>query len=303
LAGGGTADGADGDAPAQVNDAEAAGAGAAAADSVAAGPAASRVPAAVSEAGPLGSAFEAAVIPEWLEPARRTAATVPAGRLSRLLPPERGGRRSAVLVLFGQGADGLPDLLFIERAGSLRSHAGQPSFPGGALDPEDGDPLGEGPVNAALREAWEETGLDPSGVEVFGRLPDLYIPVSDFVVTPVLGWWRRESPVGPVDPAEVASVFRASLAELSDPANRAMLRHPSGHTGPAFDVDGHLIWGFTAGVVDRLLYHCGWERPWDTSRRLELSEQAIRRSLRERDRVQRERAERAERAERERGRC
>ncbi|WP_051940170.1 NUDIX hydrolase [Phaeacidiphilus oryzae] len=221
-------------------------------------------------------------IPDWLEPVREAARTVRPAQLSRMLPPETGGRRSAVLVLFGEGPDG-PDLLFIERARALRSHAGQPSFPGGSLDPEDGDPDGEGPVRAALREAEEETGLDPSGVVVFGRLPNLYIPVSDFVVTPVLGWWRRETPVGPVDPAEVAAVFRASVTELTDPANRASLHHPSGLTGPAFLIGDHLIWGFTAGVTDRLFHYCGWEKPWDSSRRISLSESSMRLALRERD--------------------
>ena len=63
-------------------------------------------------------------------------------QLSRFLPPADGaGRQSAVLILFGEGARG-PELLLMERAGTLRSHAGQPSFPGGALDPEDGDPAG-----------------------------------------------------------------------------------------------------------------------------------------------------------------
>ena len=214
-------------------------------------------------------------LPEWLLPVRDAAEKIEPRQLSRFLPPAEGGRRSAVLVLFGTGADGRPDLLLIERARSLRSHAGQPSFPGGALDPEDGDPRGPGPVNAALREAWEETGLDPSGVQVFGVLPDLYIPVSDFVVTPVLGWWRTPSPVGPVDPAEVAAVFRVPVDELVDPDRRARLRHPSGFRGPAFLVEGRLVWGFTAGVIDRLLHHSGLERPWDTSREIELSDDAV----------------------------
>ena len=105
----------------------------------------------------------------------------------------------------------------MERAGSLRSHAGQPSFPGGALDAEDGDPATTGPLRAALREAEEETGLDPSGVQIFGVLPKLYIPVSSFVVTPVLGWWRTPSPVGAVDLAETARVFTVPVADLTDP--------------------------------------------------------------------------------------
>ena len=209
-------------------------------------------------------------LPGWLAPVRDAAERVQPHQLSRFLPPAEGGRRSAVLVLFGEGPHG-PDLLLIERSRSLRSHAGQPSFPGGALDPQDGDPHGTGPVNAALREAQEETGLDPSGVQVFGVLPDLYIPVSDFVVTPVLGWWREPSPVSPGDPAEVAAVFRVPVAELTAPERRARLRHPSGFRGPAFLVEDRLVWGFTAGVIDRILHYSGLERPWDRTREIDLS--------------------------------
>ncbi|MGV9417343.1 NUDIX hydrolase [Streptomyces sp. NPDC003674] len=209
-------------------------------------------------------------LPDWLDPVVRAAETVQPLQLSRFLPPENGsGRQSAVLILFGEGARG-PELLLMERAVSLRSHAGQPSFPGGALDPEDGDPEGDGPLRAALREAEEETGLDPSGVQLFGVLPALYIPVSEFVVTPVLGWWREPSSVGVVDPNETARVFTVSVADLTDPANRATAVHPSGHRGPAFLVESALVWGFTAGVIDRLLHYSGWERPWDRDNQVPL---------------------------------
>jgi 8-oxo-dGTP pyrophosphatase MutT (NUDIX family) len=165
-----------------------------------------------------------------------------------------------VLVLFGEGPDG-PDLLFIERAATLRSHAGQPAFPGGAQDDTD-----DGPVEAALREATEEVGLEPAGVDILGTLPDLWLPPSGFVVTPVIAWWRDPHDVGVVDTAEVAAVARVPLAELADPANRISLTHPNGWLGPAFDVDRMLIWGFTAGLTDRLLAFGGWEVPWDRSR-------------------------------------
>ncbi|MET7639572.1 CoA pyrophosphatase [Streptomyces sp. NPDC005438] len=209
-------------------------------------------------------------LPDWLRPVSEAARTVRGSQLSRFLPPsDGGGRPSAVLVLFGQGERG-PELLLIERAHSLRSHAGQPSFPGGALDPEDGDPLGDGPLRAALREAEEETGLDPEGVQVFGVLPRLYIPVSHFVVTPVLGWWREPVAVAPVDPAETARVFPVPVAELAAPENRVTCVHPSGYQGPAFDVAEALVWGFTAGVIDRILHHAGWELPWDRDRTVRL---------------------------------
>ncbi|MEU3528624.1 CoA pyrophosphatase [Streptomyces sp. NPDC038707] len=221
-----------------------------------------------TQGGPL--TLSGAGLPDWLTPVVRVAETVEPAQLSPFLPPENGsGRQSAVLILFGEGERG-PELLLMERAGSLRSHAGQPSFPGGALDPEDGDPQGDGPLRAALREAREETGLDPSGVQIFGVLPRLYIPVSRFVVTPVLGWWREPSPVGVVDPNETARVFTVPVADLTDPANRATAIHPRGHSGPAFLVESALVWGFTAGVIDRLLHYAGWERPWDRDKRVPL---------------------------------
>lgn len=216
-----------------------------------------------------GTEISAEGVPAWLTPVVTVAGQVRAEELSRFLPPAAGGRQSAVLILFGEGESG-PDLLLMERSAALRSHAGQPSFPGGSLDPEDGDPEGDGPVRAALREAWEETGLDPAGVQIIGVLPRLYIPVSGFVVTPVLGWWRQPSPVDVVDPAETARVFRVPVADLTDPANRATLVHPSGFRGPAFEVDGALVWGFTAGLIDKILHYAGWEKPWDTERTVPL---------------------------------
>jgi 8-oxo-dGTP pyrophosphatase MutT (NUDIX family) len=182
----------------------------------------------------------------------------------QVLPPATGGRASAVLVLFAEGPGG-PDLLFIQRSKDLRLHAGQPAFPGGAVD--DGD---EGPVAAALREAVEEVGLDPGGVDVVGTLPEMFIERTGFRVVPVLGWWRQPSAVAPVDAAEVAAVERVSVAELADPDVRLMVRVPDGRTTPAFRVRGMLIWGFTAMLVDRLLVLAGWEKPWDIAKVMDL---------------------------------
>jgi hypothetical protein len=86
------------------------------------------------------------------------------------------------------------------------------------------------------------------------------------VVTPELGWWRAPSPVRAAAPAEVAAVHRVPLAELVDPANRLRVTHPSGYVGAAFHVRGMLVWGFTGGLLDRVLAIAGWERPWDAGR-------------------------------------
>jgi len=218
-------------------------------------------------------------VPDWLRRLVDALPQITGEQLSRFAPPATGGRHSAVLVLFGEGPSG-PDVLLIERAHTLRSHAGQPAFPGGALDPEDGDPAGEGPVTAALREAEEEVGLDAPTVDVLGVLPALWLPPSGFVVHPVVAFWRAPHPVGAVDAGEVAAVARVPIAELADPASRLQVTHPSGWTGPAFEVRDLLVWGFTAGLLDRLLAVGGWERPWDTTRRRPLDEQTVRLALR-----------------------
>jgi 8-oxo-dGTP pyrophosphatase MutT (NUDIX family) len=213
-------------------------------------------------------------LPEWLQPLVRAAGEVTPDQLSRFTPPDEGGRESAILILFGPGVDvrdpvpsqgPVGDVLLIERAHDMRSHPRQVAFPGGAVDPED-----DGPVAAALREAMEETGLDPAGVDVVTTLPPLFLPPSGFVVTPVLAWWREPSAVSVVDPREVASVHRVPLRELLDPANRMQVTHPSGYVGAAFRVSGLLVWGFTAGLLDRLLRLAGWEQPWDRDRFEEL---------------------------------
>ncbi|WP_426563937.1 NUDIX hydrolase [Angustibacter sp. McL0619] len=202
---------------------------------------------------------------DWLERLARVPQSAKPEDLSRFLPPEEGGRPSAVLMLFGVDDDGRPDVLLTQRADTMRSHPGQVSFPGGSLDEVD-----DGPAACAIREAVEETGLDGDGVDVLGELPALYLPPSGFVVTPVLGWWRVQSPVSAVDPAEVARVVRVPLDELLDPDNRITTRHPSGFVGPAFTVRGLFVWGFTAGLLSRVLALAGLEVPWPTERVADL---------------------------------
>ncbi|MFD0684086.1 NUDIX hydrolase [Actinomadura fibrosa] len=193
----------------------------------------------------------------------------------QVFEPAADARAAAVLILFGEGPDG-PDILLTERAATLNKHAGQPAFPGGRIDPED-----SGPVAAALREAWEEAGVDPAGVDVLCTLPELYLAHSEHRVTPVAGWWREPSDIAPGHPGEVALVARVPISELTDPANRLALRHPSGRGyGPAFRVRDMLVWGFTAALLDQVLVAGGWDRPWDTARVEELPPEVLNPALR-----------------------
>jgi 8-oxo-dGTP pyrophosphatase MutT (NUDIX family) len=204
------------------------------------------------------------VIPDWLEPVRAGAAAISASDLTRFTPPPGGdAREGAVLMLFGEGPQG-GELLLTERAHDMRSHPGQVSFPGGAVDP------GETAVAAALREAEEEIGLDPTSVEVFGRLPELWLPPSNFAVTPILGWWREPAEVSIVSHAEVHAIHHVPIDELLDPEHRVMVkvpridyRSPGFLIGPDKDV---ILWGFTGGIIARLFDYLGWTRPWDETR-------------------------------------
>jgi 8-oxo-dGTP pyrophosphatase MutT (NUDIX family) len=210
--------------------------------------------------------------PRWLTQMMRNATTAEPGWFSRFLPPDDGGRESAVLLLFGPDPDGAESLLLIERSHDMRSHPGQVALPGGATDPGDA-----GATATALREATEEVNLDPAGVEVLGLLPPLYLPPSGFVVTTVVGWWSTPAPISVGNPNEVAQVIQAPLDYLTDPAVRHTVTHPSGYRGPAFDLgDDLLLWGFTAGVVTKALELAELDRSWDRARELPLPERFLR---------------------------
>lgn len=192
-------------------------------------------------------------------------------------------RRSSVLILFG-ALDAVPatapecsvprelDVLLTRRSDTMRHHPGQIAFPGGGSEDGDADEAA-----TALREAAEETGLDPGGVDVIGALEPVHIPVSNNLVTPIVGWWRSPSEVA-ADDSESVQVFRVPVAELLDPAARGVsvlelgtrtFRGEAFELGPRFG--GHLVWGFTGILLSSVFEGLGWDEPWDRERSFELA--------------------------------
>ena len=221
-------------------------------------------------------------------PTMTAADLLPAGAPARTLPGVP--RAAAVLVLLSGGSEDAGDaggdgpgglrVVLIERS-ARGVHGGQAAFPGGGAE------AGDATASAtALREAAEEVGLDPAAVDVLGVLPALPVPVSGYLVTPVLAWQADPSALVVGDPAEVVAVHRVPLAVLADPARRVRVRGPvapaapvpptapSAATtgppaagagrwyGPGFALDGLLVWGFTALLLDALLRAAGLERAW-----------------------------------------
>lgn len=186
-------------------------------------------------------------------------------------------RHSSVLMLFGaldhtpaaSPVDTVPaalDVLLTRRSPTMRHHPGQIAFPGGGAEAMDAHPAA-----TALREAAEETGLDPTGVEVLGELPQAHVYVSNNLVTPVVGWWSLPSEIA-ADTTEAVEVFRAPVAELLDPAARGtsvIARSGSTFRGPAFRLaprfGGHIVWGLTGMLLASLFDDLGWSVPWDAA--------------------------------------
>ena len=165
--------------------------------------------------------------------------------------PDGDLREAAVLVAITDRDQ--PGVLLTERRADLRHHAGQVAFPGGRIDD------GETPAQAALREAWEEIGLDPARALVVGEV-DHYRTVTGFGVTPVVAVVPPDLKLAP-NPAEVADWFEAPLAFVLDPANQqrrmAVFRGAERHY---FEIvwNGRQIWGATAAMLVNLSRRLRW---------------------------------------------
>lgn len=186
----------------------------------------------------------------------RTAldATAPLDILVGDLDDDTGteAHEAAVLVAITDRPE--PGILFTVRREDMRTHAGQVAFPGGRIDPQDEDA-----PSAALREAWEELGLDPDQVTLCGTA-DRYRTVTGFAVTPVVGVVPPDLPLAPHED-EVADWFEAPLAFVLDPANQKRVAAEfRGRTRHYFQIDwnGRKIWGATAAMLVNLSRRLKW---------------------------------------------
>jgi 8-oxo-dGTP pyrophosphatase MutT (NUDIX family) len=185
--------------------------------------------------------------PAWLRPER-----LPDGVPFERPAPPADARPAAALVLVYPGPDGEAHLVLTERVEyGADHHSGEVSLPGGKSDPGDADT-----VATALREAEEEVGLDPdaAGVEVIGRLDALWIPPSNFLVTPIVAVAARRPAFVP-DPREVAAILEAPVAAfLPDAEPRIIDPDPRGRPlrYGAYMVEGRIVWGATAAILGQL---------------------------------------------------
>jgi 8-oxo-dGTP pyrophosphatase MutT (NUDIX family) len=178
-------------------------------------------------------------------------------RRPRVPPPGAESRRAAVLVpILVEGEDAR--VVYTVRKDDLADHAGQISFPGGSIEARDGSLL-----ETALREAEEEIDLSPELVEVVGELEEMYIPPSNFRVSPFVGLLPPEAEMV-LAPDEVEEIFTVSLRTLAaNETFRKVLWRRDGrdYEVPVFAVEGPVprnIWGATAAMTAALLARLGW---------------------------------------------
>jgi 8-oxo-dGTP pyrophosphatase MutT (NUDIX family) len=158
-------------------------------------------------------------------------------------------RRAAVLVPL-IGSQAAPDILFFERTHDVMEHKGEICFPGGSVEPHD-----DGPVAAALREAHEELAVPPHAVQIIGLLDDVETRVSNFTITPVVGFIEGQLVLEP-DPLEVARIILVPLARLLEPGVEAtQVREHEGtrRLMYSYTFDGNRVWGATGRITRALV--------------------------------------------------
>jgi len=168
-----------------------------------------------------------------------------------------GGRTEAAVLLPVHGWPDKPGLIFTERRADLRRHAGEISFPGGLQDP------GEALSQTALREAFEEIGLDPETTDLVGALPPVHTTVSGILVVPFVGM-LDSLPAFVVSEMEIEEVLTFSVSRLAEVERAVEVAREPGRVwhGFAYELEGHMIWGATGWMLHALIEVIRKEAPW-----------------------------------------
>lgn len=174
---------------------------------------------------------------------------VPSFRVNERPPDRPGSPRSGavLLLLYCKQEEG--HILLTRRTDKLQAHAGQISFPGGRREGQ------ESLLDTALRETHEEVGIDPAGIQPLGSLQTIYIPPTDFIVHPFVGWHEQPLQLRP-NPHEVAEVLEVPLSLLLNPTTyqrevwelRGLMVDV-----PFFRIGAHKVWGATAIILSEFL--------------------------------------------------
>lgn len=205
------------------------------------------------------SSPENSSIPLWLEKMRHISSWESRKPETSV---QSAPKKASVAVIFSGDAHAqtLPEdarLILTKRPSSLRKHSGQISFPGGSKDPTDDDD-----IVTALRETYEEIGVEPQELQLVTHFSAWHVPPSNFLVTPVVFYKKKHETLHVTNPVEVERILQPTVRELLQPQSRHLYAI-AGFTTSSFIWRDEIIWGFTAGVLDRLFYHMGWEIPWD----------------------------------------
>jgi 8-oxo-dGTP pyrophosphatase MutT (NUDIX family) len=160
------------------------------------------------------------------------------------MPP---GRDAAVLIMLFE-RDGEPWMVFTKRTHQVQHHKGEISFPGGARDPEDDDI-----ERTAVRETVEELGVDPSAINVVGRLDELPTFVTGYNVTPFVAVVPEQHSYRPSD-AEIDEIIELPVDELARVGRRdVIVRRGFEVETNIFETRGHFIWGLTGAILRQFL--------------------------------------------------
>lgn len=168
----------------------------------------------------------------------------------RKFKPKPDAKKSAVLILLSENQENKLQVLLTLRSENLSSHSSQISFPGGMSENN------ESPLETALRETYEEIGVEKDDIEHLGYLSHLYVPPSNFIIYPVVGWLKNDVEYN-INPDEVAEVFNIIIDDIKTPTSikfRKNIVQGMNLDVPYWDVHKKVpLWGATAMILSELI--------------------------------------------------